>query len=82
MSDEKLTERLMPVRMDKPLCDELQRISEELGLTKSEVVRASLYLAIEKPSEVERIMSEWKKQTDEWYRDKEKVNKNVRKGRV
>lgn len=62
-----MTERLLPVRVDKPLQDELQRISEELGLTKSQVIRASILLTIQKPSQIETIIEEEKARIDAWY---------------
>ena len=65
---------LFPIRIDKPLQDELARISELLGLTKSQVVRCSIRLSIEKPSEVERIMKEIEAQTDAWYERKDSNN--------
>jgi antitoxin component of RelBE/YafQ-DinJ toxin-antitoxin module len=58
---------LFPVRIDKPLQDELQRISEELGLTKSQVVRASILLTIQKPSQIETIIEKEKARIDAWY---------------
>ena len=70
---------LFPIRIDKPLQDELARISELLGLTKSQVVRASIHLIIEKPSEVERIMEEMKAETDAWYEKHKESNNGDRK---
>jgi predicted transcriptional regulator len=72
MSNQKLTERLISVRLDKPLKLELQRISEELGLPQSMVVRASLRLVIHPPNEVQKIIDRWKKDSDRWYEKREK----------
>jgi antitoxin component of RelBE/YafQ-DinJ toxin-antitoxin module len=74
MPNQKLTERLIPVRLDKPLQDELQRISEELGLPKSVVVRASLKLIIEPPSQVAAIIEQWKQDTEAWYKKRKEIN--------
>lgn len=65
---------LFPIRIDKPLQDELARISELLGLSKSQVVRCSIRLSIEKPSEVERIMKELEAQTDACYQKRKDSN--------
>lgn len=72
---------LFPIRIDKPLQDELARISELLGLTKSQVVRASIHLIIEKPSEVERIMEEMKAETDAWYEKHRESNNDGEKSK-
>jgi len=76
MSTEKLTQRLTPIRIDKPLESELARISEQLHLTKSQVIRASIHLVIEKPSEIERIMKEMEAETDAWYAKRNKDPNN------
>jgi len=74
MSPQKLTETLFPVRIDKPLKLELERLAEHLGLPKSDVVRFSLKIVINPPSQVEKIMEEWKKDVGKWYQKRERDN--------
>lgn len=73
-----MTERLF-IRLDKPLKDELQRISEMMGLTKSEYIRARIVIMPDKESsQVNQIMLKIRAEEDAWYA-KHKSNNGDRK---
>lgn len=76
MSEAKMTERLF-IRMDKPLKDELERISEMMGLTKSEYIRARIVIMPDKESsQVNQIMLKIKAEEDAWYEKHKESNNN------
>jgi len=72
----KLDQTLMPIRIDKPLKDELARVSELLGLSKSQIVRAAIFVTIQKPSQIETIIEEENARIDAWYEKHKESNNN------
>ena len=76
----KLDQTLMPIRIDRPLKDELARVSELLGLSKSQIVRAAIFVTIQKPSQIESIIEEENARIEAWY-EKRKENKHDAEGK-
>ena len=72
MSSQKLDRVLFPIRIDRPLELELERFAEEMGLSKSEIVRASIIISIQERGKVEQTINHWKTKTDAWYEERQK----------
>lgn len=69
------SEVLFPIRVDKPLKDEIQRMAEALNISKSELVRLSIKTSLKKePSQLETIWRKMREESDAWYENRKAEN--------